>query len=87
MARELHALGDARTATGAPTITWLSPLYRDETYWQLPQNPAGPGSQGLVPAELSWGARIQVIFERDIGYAAARHEFRYLELRQYLSAT
>jgi hypothetical protein len=51
-----HALGDARTATGTPTSTWLSPLYRDDTYWQLAQNPAGPGSQWLVPAELSSGA-------------------------------
>jgi hypothetical protein len=35
---------------------------------------------------IVFGRRIQVIPERDSGYAAVRYEFRYLELRQYLPA-
>ncbi len=77
-----HRLGDARTASTGPMTTWLSPLYRDDTYWQLAPHPAGFGSQWLVPAELAPGARIEILPQQEEGYAAIRFEFRNLDLRQ-----
>jgi hypothetical protein len=79
-----HALGDARSATPGPVLTWLSPLYRDNTYWQLAENPIGPGSRWLVPLRWAPGARIEITPERDAGYASLRYEFRDLNLRQNL---
>jgi hypothetical protein len=85
LANWTHTLGDARTAAAGPVLTWLSPLYRDNTYWQLAQNPAGPGSQWLVPAQLAPGSRIEIVPERDAGYASVRYEFRDLDLRRFVA--
>ena len=80
----IHSLGDARSLGYGPVVTWLSPLHRDQTFWHLAHDPQGPGSQWVVPRRLVPAARIEIIPQEVLGYAAVKYEFRDLDLRQYV---
>ncbi len=78
-----HRLGEARSIGNGPRVTWLSPIERDQTFWNIVPEPGGPGSQWQLPRDLAPGARIEITPQRVLGYAAVRYEFRDVDLRRY----
>jgi hypothetical protein len=78
----VRTLGDSRTITTGPTVTWLSPLHRDQTFWHLASGPQGAGDHWLVPRQLARAARLEITPQEVVGYAMAPYEFRDLQLRR-----
>lgn len=71
-------LGSARMRGAGPEITWLSPLRRDLTFFQV------GGDQRGISRDALDVAQIEITPQISIGYAAVHYEFRNLDLRRYV---
>jgi hypothetical protein len=77
-------LGDARRWGIGSQHVWLSPLERDQVYWDIVPEPVRPSDRSRVPASEVASARIEIIAQEVTGYASIRFEFRDLDLKRYL---
>jgi hypothetical protein len=68
-----------------PHETWLSPLNRAQSFFQLTNgDTSAPGSQWLVPATLVPAARLEITPEIPTGHALAHFDFGDVQLSSWL---
>jgi hypothetical protein len=80
-------LGDARRYGIGSRLVWLSPLDRDQAYWDIGTEPALPlpSDRFRVPASEAASVRIEVMPLEIVGYASIPFELRGIDLKQYLA--
>jgi hypothetical protein len=83
--RDWRSVLDARRYGAGSRFIWLSPLDRDQVYWEVAPEPVHPTDRWRVPASDAAAARIEVIPQEVAGYASIRFEFRDLDLKQHLA--
>jgi hypothetical protein len=78
-------LGDARRYGIGSRLVWLSPLDRDQAYWDIVPDPLHPTDQWRVPASEAASVRIEVTPQEVAGYASIPFELRDIDLNRYLA--
>jgi hypothetical protein len=78
-----HRLADAMTVYNRPVTTWLSPLNREQTFFQTTDRQRGEGSQWLVPEDAVRDSEISLVAAVQAGKAVLRFELKDLELREF----
>ena len=76
-------LGDSGPVVPGPRYTWLSPLDRRQTFFQIAENPHGEGGRWLVPLQAVGGAKIAITPELVLGRRIVRFDIRDVDLRAY----
>jgi hypothetical protein len=80
------ALGDSATMVPGPRYTWLSPLDRRQTFFQLAGSPRGAGSRWLVPLPAIGGAKIAMTPELASGRTVVHYDLPDVDMRKFLIA-
>lgn len=80
-----HTLMDATTAVAYPRITWLSPLNRGETFFQLTteEQYKRMGSRWYVPQDVLATAKLEIVPEPVTGYAIVEYELPGITLSKF----
>ncbi|HUS08324.1 MAG TPA: hypothetical protein VMZ52_18615 [Bryobacteraceae bacterium] len=80
-----HRLGDAAPDVAGPRETWLSPLHRQQTYFQLASGMPnqGAGSRWLVPQEAVPTAKLAITPNVVTAWAAVDFDLPDIRLRDY----
>jgi hypothetical protein len=80
-----HFLGDSRPVLDYPTRTWLSPVHRRNTFFQITENPLqGSGDQWLVVRSEIPESRLEFAPVIDAGCSVVEIDFPDIDLRRYI---
>ncbi|MGC4055961.1 MAG: hypothetical protein QM757_44710 [Paludibaculum sp.] len=83
-----HHLGDAAPLVPGPRWSWLSPLHRLQTYFQLATGTAAsmPGNGWMVPPDALLGAQVGISAASISGSASLQFEMRDIALSQFVAS-
>jgi hypothetical protein len=83
--RVRRGLGDAGLHTGYPTHTWLSPVHRRNTFFQITDRPLeNPGDRWLVMRSEVPDSKLELAPVVNAGCSIVRIDFPDIDLRKYV---
>jgi hypothetical protein len=76
-------LGSSWTSVRHPTVTWLSPLNRSQTFFHVAEEAWGKVSRLVVPRDLLSQVEIELVAGERTGCAILRYEMEGLNLQEF----